>query len=90
MAAGAFLACRNNGESFVSRALNIYVVFDDIGTLVGCFTVKYEMVSWLDENRHEPGFNGWSAIRCRNNPGVGPYKRAPVELSIKLLLDQGR
>lgn len=70
----------------MARYLNIYAVYDHTGDVTGCFTIKHEMVTWLDRHRDEVGFADWSVWRYPDNPGFGPAKRGPTLMPIEELL----
>lgn len=70
----------------MSRAQNVYVVFDELGRLVGTFTVKHEMVSWVRHRDGPADVHHWQVWRYPDNPGYGSAYRRPALLAIEELL----
>jgi hypothetical protein len=70
----------------MARSHNIYVVFDEFDVLIGCFTVKYEMVSWIGRHAADYDVQNWTVQRRPDNPGYGVGWQLPVEMPIKELL----
>jgi hypothetical protein len=70
----------------VSRSHCIYVVFDAFVVPIAAFTVKHEMVSWLEHQKARYHVELWSVSRFPDNPGFLDEWRNPVELPIKELL----
>lgn len=69
----------------MSRAQRIYTVFEG-EALIGCFTVKHEMITWIAKHAADYEVSQWKVLRCPDNPGFGEYWRPGEVIPMEDLL----